>query len=209
MTAQPHAIHPSIYLLCDHLDAALAAGEDLLSEFLVLAGAGAATAPDLAGFVRDVNALELILIARVLQARRRAEEIKRSESQLRPLVSLFVGGTAPLVDAASELGDLSGRQFATGATAMAFLRARGLVAADAAGLGSLERLAVGEEYLVATRIRLGTLLDLIATFLDRLDLAFELYGVPKEPTLPMPPDAAGPVVERAGSLEAALRRLAS
>ena len=206
MTAATKDIHPSIYMLSDHLDAALAAGEDLLSEFLPLTPAEGAASPDLDGFVRDLNSLELILIARVLQARRRAEEIKRSESQLRPLVSLFVGGTAPLVDAAAGLGDLSARQFQNGQTPMAFLRARGLVAADAAGLALLDKLAVTEDYQVATCVRLGTLLDLVATFLDRLDLAFELYGVAKDPALPMPVDAA---VDRPGSLDAALKRLAS
>jgi hypothetical protein len=34
---------------------------------------------------------------------------------------------------------------------------------------------VTEEFLVAGRIRLGTLLDLVATFLDTLDVLFELY----------------------------------
>ena len=35
--------------------------------------------------------------------------------------------------------------------------------------------SVGEDYLVAGRIHLGTLLDLVATFLDTLDLLFDLY----------------------------------
>ena len=37
-----------------------------------------------------------------------------------------------------------------------------------------------EDYLVAGRIRLGTLLDLIATFLDTLDTLFDLYADPTE-----------------------------
>ena len=39
----PEQRHPSIYLLGDHLDAALAMGEDLLTEKVALADAGAAT----------------------------------------------------------------------------------------------------------------------------------------------------------------------
>ena len=39
MTASAPARHPSIYLLGDHLDAALAMGEDLLTEKVVLADA--------------------------------------------------------------------------------------------------------------------------------------------------------------------------
>jgi hypothetical protein len=52
---------------------------------------------------------------------------------------------------------------------LAFLRSRGLLAADAAGLELVSRLAVGDGYQVAGRIPLGTLLDLVATFLDSLD----------------------------------------
>ena len=65
--------------------------------------------------------------------------------------------------------------FDTGDTAQAFLRSRGLIARDAAGLERLTQLAVSEDYLVAARIRLGTLLDLVATFLDTLDMLFDLY----------------------------------
>ncbi len=204
MTTNRPILDPSVYLLADHLDAALAAGEDLQSEFVVLGQGQPDVQADVAGFVRDVHALELILIARVLQARKRAEEIKASNGTLRPLISLFVSGTAALVDAAVELGDLSARQFKTGMGPLAFLRGRGLLAPDAAGLAALDKLAVTEDYLVAERIRLGTLLDLIAAFLDSLDLAFELYGERTEPALelPMAKNRAAP-----GSLAEALRRL--
>ena len=188
-SAQPK--HPSLHLLEDHLDAALAMGEDLLTEKVALADATQQlTMPrlvrqnrELAEFLGTVRTLELSLIARLLQARKRAEEMKKHESRLRPLISLFVGGTAPLVDAAAELGDTSTRDFDTGDTATAFLRSRGLIARDAAGLERLPQLAVGEDYLVAGRIRLGTLLDLVATFLDTLDLLFDLR---EEPVLPGP-----------------------
>jgi hypothetical protein len=52
---------------------------------------------------------------------------------------------------------------------LTFLRSRGLLAADAAGLELVSRLAVSEEYQVAARIPLGSLLDLVATFLETLD----------------------------------------
>ena len=127
-----------------------------------------------------MRTLELSLTARLLQARKRAEEMRRREARLKPLISLFVAGTAPLVDAAMELGDTTMRDFDTGDTAFAFLRSRALIARDAAGLERLSELRVGEEYLVAGRIRLGTLLDLVATFLDSLDLLYDLYGEPPE-----------------------------
>jgi hypothetical protein len=197
--------HPSVFLLSDHLDAVLAMGEDLLTEKVTLAQAGEPlTTPrllrqnsELSEFLRTVRTLELSMTARLLQARTRAEELKRGESRLRPLIALFVAGTAPLVDAAAELGDSTGRDFETGDSALAFLRSRALLAPDAAGLDRLAHLAVSEDYLVAERIRLGTLLDLVATFLDTLDLLYDLYREPVEAAAPAPgmapTEAAGPV----------------
>ena len=183
MTDTTPARHPTIFLLSDHLDAALAMGEDLLTERVVLAEAEQKLnmsrllrqTGEVADFLDGVRTLELSLIARLLQARRRAEEIKRSETRLKPLISLFVGGTAALVDAAEELGDTTNQAFDTGDAAQAFLRSRGVLARDAAGLEQLSQLTVTEEFLVAGRIRLGTLLDLVATFLDTLDVMFDLY----------------------------------
>jgi hypothetical protein len=199
----------SIYLLGDHLDASLAMGEDLLTERLELIAAvetptlGHLLRQDraLAEFLSRVRCLELTMTARLLEARKRAEALRRHARQLRPLIGLLLAGTAPLVDAAAELGDTSARDFETGDSACAFLRSRNLIARDAAGTERLAQLAVSEDYQVAARIRLGTLLDLIATFLDTLDRQYDLYP---EDTQPAPsahaPQAAllSPGSQRAG-----------
>ena len=176
-------VNSSIYLLGDHLDAALAMGEDLLAEKLALLDAVETPTRGhllrqsraLNQFLATVRCLELAMIARLLEARRRAEDLKRREGRLRPLAALLAAGTAPLVDAVAELGDTSTRDFDTGDTASAFLRGRNLIARDAAGFAGMAQLAVSEDYLVAGRVRLGTLLDLIAAFLDALDDQFDLY----------------------------------
>jgi hypothetical protein len=180
--------HPSLYLLTDHLDAALAMGEDLLTERIALGPA--ARAPSLRGWMREsrdladflalVRTLEYAMTARLLQARKRAEDLKRREKGLRPVIALFVAGTAPLADAAAELGDTDARDFDGADAALTFLRSRGLLAPDAAGLQGLRQLAISEDYQVAGRIRLGTLLDLVATFLDTLDVLFDLYVEPAD-----------------------------
>ena len=190
MTDFAPARHPGIYLLGDHLDAALAMGEDMLTEKVALADAAEQLTTarlvrqnrELSEFLTITRTLELSLTARLLQACKWTEDLRRRETRLKPLVGLFIGGTAPLVDAAQELGDTTTHDFETGNTAIAFLRSRGLIARDAAGLEGLASLAVTEDYLVAGRIRLGTLMDLIATFLDTLDLMFDLYGEPVQPT---------------------------
>ncbi len=192
MPASDRPRHPSLYLLGDHLDAALAMGEDLMTERVALADATQNLTMarlvrqnrELAEFLATVLTLELSLTARLLQARKRAEEMKRHESRLKPHISLFVAGTDVLVQAAEALGDTKSQDFDTGDTASAFLRSRGLIARDAAGLERLTQLCVSEDYLVAGRIHLGTLLDLVATFLDTLDLLFELYDEPRVGALP-------------------------
>ena len=179
----PALTHPNIYLLNDHLDAALAMGEDLLTEKVSLdKPAGASPLRDwmrqnrdLNHFLATVRTLEYAMTARLLQARKRAEELKRRETRLKPVIGLLIAGTAPLVDAAAELGDTEVRDFEAADSAMTFLRLRGLIAPDAAGLEGQSQLAVTEDYLVAGRIRLGTLLNLVATFLDTLDVLFDLY----------------------------------
>ena len=172
MSLTAHEPTAGIFLLSDHLDAALAMGEDLLTEKAPLAEPTqhltvtrlARQNRDIAEFLKNVRTLELAMTARLLQARKRAEDLKRGEHRLRPLIALFAAGTAALDDAAAELGDTTQHDFDTGDVASAFLRSRGLIARDAAGLEGLSQLAVGEDYLVAGRIRLGTLLDLVATF---------------------------------------------
>jgi hypothetical protein len=204
MTDRAPTRHPTAYLLGDHLDAALAMGEDLLTERVVLAEAEQKLnmarllrqSGELADFLHTVRTLELNLIARLLQARKRAEELKRSEIRLKPLIALFVAGTAPLVDAAAEMGDTSTQAFDTGGVAQAFLRSRGLIARDTAGLERMAQLAVTDDYLVAGRIHLGTLLDLVATFLDTLDVLFDLYQ--DEPVAVTAP-GNGPVEPQDGS----------
>jgi hypothetical protein len=186
MSLTGHEPTAGIYLLSDHLDAALAMGEDLLTEKAALAVPTqhltvtrlARQNRDIAEFLQNVRTLELAMTARLLQARKRAQDLKRVDGGLRPLIALFAAGTTALCDAAAELGDSTEHDFDTGDVASAFLRSRGLITRDAAGLQGLSELKVSEEYLVAGRIRLGTLLDLVATFLDTLDLMFDLYGAP-------------------------------
>jgi hypothetical protein len=205
-SAAQNTTHPSVYLLTDHLDAALAMGEDLLTEKLTLVTRQGPSPlrnwmrqnRDLNHFLTTARTLEYAMTARLLQARKRAEELKRSEHRLKPLIALFVAGTAPLLDAAAELGDTDARGFDGADSALAFLRTRGLLAPDVAGLDGMPLLAINEDYLVAGRIRLGTLLNLVATFLDTLDLLFDLYAeqggsddavaLPAEPAAPLPAD---------------------
>jgi hypothetical protein len=206
--AAPPAVTPpppadaNVYLLSDHLDAALAMAEDLLTERVQLYPATPGTGEaallrqqaELATFAATVHRLDLALTARLLQARKRIADLRKTETRFKPYFSLFVAGTAPLADAADAL--------ATAAQAapspLVFLKSRGLIAADAARLPEGIDLAVTEDYLVAGQIHLGTLMDMLASFLDGLDLVFDLY--PREAAAL---DTETPATTMAGAIKAA------
>lgn len=174
--------HPGLFLLADHLDAALALGEDLQACRLTLAAPEALSSVErietqnraLATFVAKARTLEMALLARLLQARKWADDMRRDELGLKPIIALFIAGTAQLADHISEVGDPTNTSFETGNTALAFLRSRALIEQDEVSLAARNEIAITDEYLLAGLARLGTLLDLVATFLDTLDLLGDL-----------------------------------
>jgi hypothetical protein len=182
--SQPTAGLPAGYevvlLIADHLDAGLAAGEDLLATRLAaladLDTAEDAVERELSRFVDRLERLETMLVGRILQARRRLEELPRHDAELAPLVRLFVASTDSMLDLVEHFGGQTAQRFDTGSDRLPFLRQRGLIARDAAGLPIYETLEVTESYRVGGLIELGPLMDLIATLLDVLDGRFDLYG---------------------------------
>jgi hypothetical protein len=123
-----------------------------------------------------VRTLEMTIAARCLQARARAAEVRAADPRYRALIDLFIGGTAALQDAVADLGDSTGADFHAGCDAVTYLRGRGVIAADAPGSQRFADLSITEDFLVAERIRLGDLMDMCATFLDRLEDHYELYA---------------------------------
>jgi hypothetical protein len=166
----------SVYVVADHLDGVLAAGEDILRLRLDLAAQPTGQPPGeaLRRFVESVRSLEMILVAHALQARTRAKELVDADAPLKRLLALFAGGTAVLEDAVEELGDATLSDFDTADDPLAYLRSRGLLAADAGSLRCVERLVIGEDFLVVQRICLGVLMDLAASFLDALEDCYDL-----------------------------------
>ena len=175
-----HDVPASIYLLADHLDAVLAAGEDLMTLGVALEdpsksdGANPAWR-ELQGLVTDASELELSILARTQQARTWARDVAQYDDEIAPLLSLFSASTMMLADAAAELADRSFADFDGGTDPLAYLRGRGVIAADAGSLKSFGRLEIGEDFLVARRIALGPLLDVTAGLLDILDANYGLF----------------------------------
>ena len=110
----------SVYMLADHLDAALAAGEDLIArghDWRALAEDSQADA-DFAFAQRDlaeeVRGYELMLAARILKAREHAHALALIDNRFAAIANLFVGGTAILLDSVQEAGDARDDDFETG-----------------------------------------------------------------------------------------------
>jgi hypothetical protein len=181
-------LDPRLYWLVEHLDAALAAGDQLMSLSLEVTEPTPTMGPRrlrtrVARFIRfvsQVRNLEASLIAHILQARRRIAELPRGRGPIRLLLDPFTSGTTVLLDAVAEYGDPAGLAFNTGADRLAYLRARGLIASDSGALMPVTTFEIGESFRVAGRIELGPLLDLVEAFLNALNTEFGLWNEPAD-----------------------------
>ena len=190
MSVSKTAPDPGVYLLADHLDAALAAGEDLIAETLPPAADRAESSPDdVPAYIARLARHEAALIARVLQARRRASELPRLDAPMRPVIQLIVSQSASLLDIIAQFGDDAESRFATGGDPLAFLRSRGLVGAEAATIPRFAALHVTDTYKLAGTIELGPLLDMVSGALEALDIAYDLFRDEDEPAGAVEADA--------------------
>jgi hypothetical protein len=177
----------SVYLLAEHLDAALAAGEDLTNVLFIWPGAPPREADDIARLraeqrsaIERIRTFELALLSRVIKGREWAAEVAAREEQFAMLARLYLAGTLVLLDAVAECADVSAADFDAGDGLVAYVRSRGMIAEDAPGLSDTAPLVAGENFLVARRIPLGALLDLIARFLDTLEAEYDLFVTYKD-----------------------------
>ena len=180
MTDETKPVPAAAYMLADHLDAALAAGEDILAAgrdcHVVEAGAGAGQAARLRTSIELIRALELALITRVLKAREWSQTLVRADARFKMVASLFMGGTVPLVDALADFADATEADFATGDGITAYFRSRGVIDREAPALPVGPTTLVTEAFRVTGRIELGALLDLIAAYLNALEVHFTLFA---------------------------------
>jgi hypothetical protein len=171
----------SVYLLAEHLDAALAAGEDLTSVLYISPNPPPREAEAIADMrasqreaIERIRTFELALLSRILKGREWAAEVAQEE-RFGMMARLYMSGTLVLLDAIDECADLSPADFDSGEGLLAYVRSRGMIAEDAAALSDAAPLVAGENFLVARRVPLGSLLDLVATFLDTLEAEYDLF----------------------------------
>jgi hypothetical protein len=178
-------LHPDcpadLTLLADHLDTALAVGEELLALSLParsdLDDRDPETAPaamDL--FVRRLMQLEAALLLRLLRARRLASGIGRADAALKSVGDLFRAQTALFHTMILEAGDGGEGELTRPGDSHAYLRSRGLIAPEAAAPSPFESVAVSEVFRVGGIAPLGQVLDLVSALLDLLDARYGLYS---------------------------------
>ena len=190
-----------VRLLADHLDAILAAGEDLRAQRVscLTARSGATSGndeptdpacddagdtardtpsgdcPTLRSFVITVGAFEGAALLRTLRAREVTRQVLRHDPRFQTIGRLFMAGTSALADALLAVGNERSDVFDTAGCPLEFLRSRGLISADAGSLLAIPQIEVDESYLLAGHIELGPLMDLAAAYLDALEIHFDLF----------------------------------
>jgi len=187
MTTTPkEKLAPSCaYLLADHLDAVLAAGEDLAEAAkgwpAVACKADVDVAEVRAGqraTLNMVRALELTVVVRLLTARERARELKKIEDRFSIMAELFISGTGMIADTAAEIGSGAAErtEFDAPDCATHYFRSRGLIAADAATLPDGTALEITNDFLIAGKVPLGVLMELVDMFLRTLETHYDLFA---------------------------------
>lgn len=168
-----------IYALADHLDGALAAGEDLLGVRLQpVADLAPEVAPEtaLADAIQQLRRLEAALLLHLLQARRRAAEIVNADGEMKAVLRLVGVTTESLLGLVETFAPEKMSGLSPLGDVQDFLRQRGIIAPDAAGLGAFKGIEIDDRYRVGGMIELGPLLDMAASALDLLETRYDLYG---------------------------------
>lgn len=191
----PWGVPPVISLLCEHLDQVLAAAEDLTSlklvpgrgaEYSQASGSEADQDQDADGedardpqtinsFVRDVQRLELAVAMRALRAREYARELKRTDARFKTIADLFLGGTNPLADALEALAQPGGDAFETGQDPVGYLQARGVIPDDVAAHSETDVTEISEDFRLGGVVEVGPLMDLVASFLDAIEIHYDVF----------------------------------
>jgi hypothetical protein len=186
-----------VAILIDHLDKVLETGERLgearFTPRPITAGMASGDIlcehARLSEFLEGVRALEIVMAARADKARSWAKEIRGLDGNLKLMASLFVTGTQGLADAMAEIGDPRLQNFNGGTQALYYLKSRNLVADHIESLDGIAEIRAGEDTMLVGRMRLGSLLDLCETFIETLEVHYQLA----------PPAAATPAEAAAGA----------
>ena len=191
MTATPAPSNHPVFLLAEHLDMILAATEELQNcrpeaiapDPLIPSGSSRVS---LTAFVATLQRYEAAAIMRVARARDLTRALVRRDKRFAMLGGLFVGGTAALDEAVRRLADETGNAFERGNDPISYLRSRGVVADDDGSICGHDEIEIDGGFRLAGEIEIGPLIDLVSTFLNTIELHFDLFPDLSEPNDVMP-----------------------
>lgn len=180
MTAQPAPSNHPVFLLAEHLDMILAAIEDMQACRPSLNPAsphllGGEPRISLVDFVGELKRFEMAAIVRLGRARILTRELVRRDSRFAMLGGLFVAGTAAFDEAVNRMTDVPGSAFASGGDPIGYLRSRGVIGEEAGGPATEAELLIDDTFRLAGEIEVGPLSDLVSTFLNTIELHFDLF----------------------------------
>lgn len=177
-------VPPVISLLAEHLDQVLAAGEDLTDLSYATASEPSSNAPTINEFVRDLERLELAVAIRTLRAREHTDVLKHTDSRFRVMADLFLSGTALIADLYENAAETERLAFEAGSDPIAYLQSRGVVPVDSGTLPRGRTTEVDETFRIVGVVEIGPLMDLVAAFLDAIEMHYEVFpnnGAPLRP----------------------------
>ena len=168
-----------VYLLAEHLDATLAAIEDLRSTTPPVAPIHpqrpGLPRPSIAGWVRKLERQEALALLHVERTRALTDAAMTADDRLQTFGKLFLAGTAALDEALARFTDRTAQAFKCGGDALAYLRQRGVLSPEAGTLCVTEVTTIGHDFRLAGIIEVEPLADLVATFLNTLDIHYDLF----------------------------------
>lgn len=176
-----------VYVLTDHLFAALEAGEKLRAARFTQPEIDQALSTDeildefhnLRAFITDLSDWEEELVTKTIQARKWSAYLKDQDAFFKPIIELFGSAVHPLSDIAAQIRDHHDRHFEGGDHPDWFIQSRALTV-EKSTTGQILAITSGDVYLVGSTVRLGQLNELCETYLETLEARFPDLWLPSE-----------------------------
>lgn len=171
-----------VYVLAENLDAVLATGEDLLLSAILWNSTSTGTRREMAAARRDqrqafehIRTLEMMLVSRALASRERASDLAAIDPRFAVMTRLYIGGTALLLDAVTDVSQALALEFDGGTAMTAYLRNRNVLPAGLPAPEDGTSVIPGDGFLIAGHVPLGDLMDLAGMFLDTLETHYNIF----------------------------------